>query len=137
MYCLFHILISYKITLIIKVFKMRFQANIHFNIDGCRKRSFFLYDDVLYKYSIILMHSNLWNLRNCKERLGILERTYAQKRHIESILNIKSSLNGFRNISMNTPTQSNSNSRLISPNTKENNQSSFFKSSRLPNQSPK
>lgn len=38
------------------------------------------------------MHANLWNLRHSKERLGILERTYAQKKHIESLITAKSAV---------------------------------------------
>lgn len=38
------------------------------------------------------MHANLWNVRNSKERLGILERTYAQKKHLESLITVKSAV---------------------------------------------
>lgn len=38
------------------------------------------------------MHANLWNIRHSKERLGVLERTYAQKKHIESLITAKSAV---------------------------------------------
>lgn len=38
------------------------------------------------------MHANLWNVRHSKERLGILERTYAQKKHIESLIMARSAV---------------------------------------------
>lgn len=38
------------------------------------------------------MHSNAWNLKSNKERLSILERTHAQKKHLLNILTAKSRL---------------------------------------------
>jgi hypothetical protein len=38
------------------------------------------------------MHANAWNLRTSKDRLGILERTQAQKKHLMNILTAKSRL---------------------------------------------
>lgn len=38
------------------------------------------------------MHSNVWNLRTNKERLGIMERTEAQKKHLINILCAKSKI---------------------------------------------
>lgn len=38
------------------------------------------------------MHANAWNLKSNKERLSILERTQAQKKHLMNILTAKSRL---------------------------------------------
>lgn len=38
------------------------------------------------------MHANVWNLKSNKERLSILERTQAQKKHLMNILTAKSRL---------------------------------------------
>jgi hypothetical protein len=38
------------------------------------------------------MHANAWNLKSNKERLTILERTHAQKKHLMNILTAKSRL---------------------------------------------
>ena len=39
------------------------------------------------------MKSNIWNLKAGKERLEILERTQAQKRHLMGLINAKSQIN--------------------------------------------
>lgn len=39
------------------------------------------------------MHSNVWNLKSSKERLEIMERTQAQKKHLMNILTAKSQIN--------------------------------------------
>lgn len=39
------------------------------------------------------MQTNLWNIKNSKERLGIRERTEAHKRHLISLVKAKSILN--------------------------------------------
>lgn len=38
------------------------------------------------------MQTNLWNIKNSKERLGIRERTEAHKRHLISLVKAKSIL---------------------------------------------
>lgn len=38
------------------------------------------------------MHANVWNLKNNKERLEIIERTHAQKKHLINLLAAKSHL---------------------------------------------
>lgn len=43
------------------------------------------------------MHSNAWNLKSNKERLSIIERTQAQKKHLLNILTAKSKLDTHNN----------------------------------------
>ena len=38
------------------------------------------------------MHSNIWNLCSSKERLGIVEKTHAHKRHLINIITVKSKI---------------------------------------------
>ena len=51
-------------------------------------------------YSIFYMHSNVWNLRANKERLGIMERTEAQKKHLINILCAKSKIDNHNQFKM-------------------------------------
>lgn len=44
------------------------------------------------------MHSNMWNLRSSKERLEIIERTEAHKRHLISILSAKSKIDSHNSL---------------------------------------
>lgn len=38
------------------------------------------------------MQTNLWNLKNSKERIGIREKTEAHKRHLISLVKAKSNI---------------------------------------------
>lgn len=38
------------------------------------------------------MHTNLWNIKNSKERLAIRERTSAQKYHLKNLIKTRSKL---------------------------------------------
>jgi hypothetical protein len=52
------------------------------------------------------MHSNVWNLKSSKERLEIMERTQAQKKHLMNILTAKSQINTRKTPKHSPPIQS-------------------------------
>ena len=45
------------------------------------------------------MHANMWNLKGSKERLQIVERTEAHKRHLINIICAKSKINTHNSLS--------------------------------------
>lgn len=49
------------------------------------------------------MKSNIWNLKASKERLNILERTQAHKRHLISVLSAKTQLDTHASLSPRHP----------------------------------
>jgi hypothetical protein len=52
------------------------------------------------------MHSNVWNLKSSKERLEIIERTQAQKKHLMNILSAKSQIDTRKPQKQSPPIQS-------------------------------
>jgi hypothetical protein len=49
------------------------------------------------------MKSNIWNLRGSKERLDIIHRTEAHKRHLVNVLSAKSAINTHASLSFRQP----------------------------------